>query len=49
MSFDRTLAATEALLKPEPAAASRATLNDAEIRRMAEYVHAKELAWDERT
>jgi hypothetical protein len=27
----------------------RATLNDAEIRRMAEYVDANALAWDERT
>jgi hypothetical protein len=27
----------------------RTTLNDAEIKRMAEYVYAKTLAWDERT
>lgn len=32
----------------KPKAPLRATLNDAEIKRMAEYVYAKVLAWDER-
>ena len=34
---------------PEPKARLRTNLNDAEIKRMAEYVYAKALAWDERT
>lgn len=50
MEFDRTLSAAEALLKrptlPKPL---RTSLNDAEIKRMAEYVYAKALAWDERS
>jgi hypothetical protein len=50
MEFDRTLRDAEALLKqPEHIATGRITLNDAEIKRMAEYVYAKALAWDERT
>ncbi|MCP1967348.1 DUF6538 domain-containing protein [Bradyrhizobium elkanii] len=50
MEFDRTLSAAEALLKrPSQAKPLRTSLNDAEIKRMAEYVYAKALAWDERT
>lgn len=48
MEFDRALAAAEALIQPGPKASSRTNLNDAEIKRMAEYVYANELAWDER-
>jgi hypothetical protein len=45
--FDRTLAQAEALLKePKTAAPLRVILNEAEIKRMAEYVYAKVLAWD---
>lgn len=48
--IDRTLRAAEALVKrPTPKAALRANLTDTEIKRMAEYVYAKALAWDERT
>jgi hypothetical protein len=48
--IDRTLRQAEALLKqPTPKAALRANLTDTEIKRMAEYVYAKTLAWDERT
>jgi hypothetical protein len=50
--LDRTLREAEALIKREPKqpkASLRTTLNDAEIKRMAEYVYAKTLAWDERT
>src|SRR6267378_1218027 len=47
---DRILKQAEALItQPTPKAALRATLNDAEIKRMAEYIYAKTLAWDERT
>ncbi|MCP3392476.1 hypothetical protein NLM27_27405 [Bradyrhizobium sp. CCGB12] len=49
--LDRTLREAEALIKREPKqpkAPLRDTLNDAEIKRMAEYVYAKTLAWDER-
>ncbi|MBR1276535.1 site-specific integrase [Bradyrhizobium sp. AUGA SZCCT0283] len=50
MEFDRTLSAAEALLKrPTQPKPLRTSLNDAEIKRMAEYVYAKALAWDERT
>ena len=47
---NRTLRAAEALIKQQPtkSKALRTTLNDAEIKRMAEYVYAKVLAWDER-
>jgi hypothetical protein len=48
--LDRTLREAEALIKePTSKVVPRATLNDAEIRRMAEYVNANALAWDERT
>src|SRR5262245_35004939 len=41
MEFDRTLSAAEALLKrPMQAKPLRTSLNDAEIKRMAEYVYA---------
>jgi hypothetical protein len=47
--FDRTLRDAEALLKqPQALVTVRTTLNDAEIKRMAEYIFAKTLAWDER-
>ena len=49
--LDRTLREAEALTRQQPLtrqAQLRATLNDAEIKRMAEYVYAKALAWDER-
>lgn len=49
--LDRTLREAEALTRqqpPKPKAPLRTTLNDAEIKRMAEYVYAKTLAWDER-
>jgi hypothetical protein len=50
MEFDRTLRDAEALTKrPEETVSLRTTLNDAEIRRVAEYVYARTLAWDERT
>jgi hypothetical protein len=45
--FDRTLSEAAALLKPV-AVATRQSLNATEIARMAEYVFAKQLAWDER-
>jgi integrase len=45
--FDRTLSEAAALLKPL-AVATRQSLNATEIARMAEYVFAKQLAWDER-
>jgi len=49
MEFDRTLRDAEALAKrPAETVSRRTTLNDAEIKRMAEYVYAKTLAWDER-
>ena len=49
--LDRTLREAEALTKQQPTqrTALRTNLNDAEIKRMAEYVYAKTLAWDERT
>jgi hypothetical protein len=48
--IDRTLREAEALVeRPAPKAALRSNLTDTEIRRMAEYVYAKALAWDERT
>jgi hypothetical protein len=50
--LDRTLREAEALSKqklPERKAQQRATVNDAEVKRMGEYVYAKALAWDERT
>jgi len=50
--LDRTLREAEALSKQQPAkrkAQRRATVNDAEIKRMGEYVYVKALAWDERT
>ena len=48
--IDRTLREAEALVKrPTPKAALRANLSDTEIKRMAEYVYATTLAWDERT
>jgi integrase len=47
--FDRTLREAEALLaQSKQITPLRTTLNDAEIKRMAEYVYAKTLAWDER-
>jgi hypothetical protein len=47
--FDRVLREAEALLQQPTAPVSlRATLKDAEIKRMAEYVYAKTVAWDER-
>ena len=47
--FDRTLSAATALAEPATVAASlRESLNATEIARMAEYVFAKELAYDER-
>jgi hypothetical protein len=49
--LDRTLREAEALTKQQPTrkTALRTNLNDAEIKRMADYVYAKTLAWDERT
>jgi hypothetical protein len=48
--IDRTLREAEALVKqPTAKAALRANLTDTEIKRMAEYVYAKVLAWDERS
>jgi hypothetical protein len=50
--LDRMLREAEALTRQQPPKSStplRTTLNDAEIKRMAEYVYAKALAWDERT
>jgi hypothetical protein len=46
MEFDRILRAAEALKNAEPA--TRASLSPAEIDRMAEYVYANALEWDER-
>jgi integrase len=47
--FDRTIREAKALLKqPKVPVLLRTTLNDAEIKRMAEYVYAKALAADER-
>ena len=46
MEFDRILRAAEALKDARPA--TRASLSPAEIDRMAEYVYAKALEWDER-
>jgi integrase len=49
--LDRTLREAEALTRQQPSkptAPLRATLNDAEIKRMGEYIYAKTLAWDER-
>src|SRR4051812_14945235 len=49
--LDRTLREAEALTRQQPSkptAPLRTTLNDAEIKRMGEYVYAKTLAWDER-
>lgn len=50
--LDRTLREAEALTRQQPQkpkAPLRTTINDTEIKRMAEYVYAKALAWDERT
>ena len=50
--LDRTFREAEALIRqepPKPKAPPRTTLNDTEIKRMAEYIYAKTLAWDERT
>jgi hypothetical protein len=48
--IDRTLREAEALTrKPTVKAAARTSLTDTEIKRMAEYVYATALAWDERT
>jgi hypothetical protein len=50
--FDSVLRQAEVLAAQSNRAATaplRTTLNDAEIKRMAEYVYAKTLAWDERT
>jgi integrase len=48
--IDRTLREAEALVeRPASKAALRANLTETEIKRMAEYVYAKALAWDERT
>ena len=48
--LDRILKDAKGCLKPPtPKPLQRSTLNDAEIKRMAEYVYAKALAWDERT
>src|SRR5262245_12286803 len=49
--LDRTLREAEALTRQQPQKpkAPLRTINDTEIRRMAEYVYAKALAWDERT
>jgi hypothetical protein len=46
MEFDRILRAAEALKDAKPP--TRASLSSAEIDRMAEYVYAKALTWDER-
>jgi Domain of unknown function (DUF6538) len=47
--IDRILREAEALAKrPTPKPALRTNLSDTEIKRMAEYVYAKTLAWDER-
>jgi hypothetical protein len=46
MGFDRILQAAEAM--KDAKAATRASLSPAEINRMAEYVYAKTLEWDER-
>src|SRR5262245_43229998 len=49
--IDRTLREAAALAKQrsdEPKPIVRTALNDTEIKRMAEYVYAKALAWDER-
>lgn len=47
--IDRTLREAEALVeRPASKAALRANLTETEIKRMAEYVYAKALAWDER-
>jgi len=48
--IERTFREAEALRHPtKPASPLRDTLNAAEIKRMAEYIYAKALAWDERT
>jgi integrase len=48
--IDRTLREAAALTqRPKVEATLRTTLTDTEIKRMAEYVYAKALAWDERT
>jgi len=48
--IDRTLREAEALTRsPRVKATLRTSLTDTEIKRMAEYVYAKALAWDERT
>jgi hypothetical protein len=46
--IDRELKAAEARVQPAAAPVLRTHLNDAEIKRMAEYVYAKALASDER-
>jgi integrase len=47
--IDRTLRQAAALTqRPEAKAALRAALTDTEIKRMAEYIYAKTLSWDER-
>src|SRR6476660_6286240 len=49
--LDRTLREAEALAGQQLRTKKtlRTTVNDAEAKRMAEYVYAKALAWDERT
>jgi hypothetical protein len=48
--IDRILREAEALAKqPTPKPALRTNLSDTEINRMAEYVYAETLAWDDRT
>jgi integrase len=48
--IDRTLREAAALTaRPKAKAVLRSTLTDTEIKRMAEYVYANALAWDERT
>jgi hypothetical protein len=46
IDFDRIIRAAEALENSKPP--TRATLSAAEVARMAEYVYAKTLEWDER-
>src|SRR5882724_7943282 len=48
--LDRTLREAEALSKQQPAkrkVQQRTTVNDAEIKRIGEYVYARVLAWDD--
>jgi hypothetical protein len=46
MEFDRILRAAEVMKDGKPS--TRASLSPAEINRMAEYVYANTLEWDER-